>query len=86
MTVELHPRWFVAHTHPHAEGKASAHLARQGFETYLPRYLKRRRHARKIETVAAPFFPRYVFVFVDLGATLAIDLFDGGRGAARQPR
>ena len=68
MTVELHPRWFVAHTHPHAEGKASAHLARQGFETYLPRYLKRRRHARKIETVAAPFFPRYVFVSVDLAA------------------
>ena len=68
MTGDLHPRWFVAHTHPHAEGKASAHLARQGFEIYLPRYLKQRRHARKIETVAAPFFPRYIFVAVDLAA------------------
>jgi transcriptional antiterminator RfaH len=68
MTAELHPRWFVAHTHPHAEGKATAHLNRQGFEIYLPRYLKRRRHARRIETVAAPLFPRYLFVAIDLNA------------------
>jgi transcriptional antiterminator RfaH len=66
MTNELHPRWFVAHTHPHAEAKATAHLTRQGFEIYFPRYLKRRRHARRIETVTAPLFPRYLFVAVDL--------------------
>jgi transcriptional antiterminator RfaH len=66
MTAELHPRWFVAHTHPRAEGKATAHLNRQGFEVYFPRYLKRRRHARRVETVAAPLFPRYLFVAVDL--------------------
>jgi transcriptional antiterminator RfaH len=68
MTTDLHPRWFVAHTHPHAEGKATAHLNRQGFEIYFPRYLKRRRHARRIETVAAPLFPRYLFVAIDLTA------------------
>jgi transcriptional antiterminator RfaH len=68
MTIELHPRWFVAHTQPHAEAKATAHLNRQGFESYFPRYLKKRRHARKIETVAAPLFPRYLFVAVDLTA------------------
>jgi transcriptional antiterminator RfaH len=68
MTADLHPRWFVAHTQPHAEAKAVAHLDRQGFEIYCPRYLKRRRHARKIETVAAPLFPRYLFVAVDLAA------------------
>jgi transcriptional antiterminator RfaH len=68
MTIELHPRWFVAHTQPHAEAKATAHLKRQGFEIYFPRYLKRRRHARRIETVAAPLFPRYLFVAVDLTA------------------
>jgi transcriptional antiterminator RfaH len=68
MTVELHPRWFVAHTQPHAEAKATAHLNRQGFASYFPRYLKRRRHARKVETVAAPLFPRYLFVAVDLTA------------------
>jgi len=66
MTAELHPRWFVAHTQPHAETKATAHLNRQGFDIYFPRYLKRRRHARRIETVAAPLFPRYLFVAVDL--------------------
>jgi transcriptional antiterminator RfaH len=61
-------RWFVARTHAHAEVKASLNLMRQGFESYLPRYLKRRRHARKIETVAAPLFPRYLFVAVDMAA------------------
>lgn len=66
MTAEFHPRWFVAHTQPHAEAKATAHLTRQGFQIYFPRYLKRRRHARKIETVAAPLFPRYLFVSVDM--------------------
>ena len=61
-------RWFVVHTHPQAELKATHHLARQGFEAYLPRYLKRRRHARRIETVAAPLFPRYLFVAVNMAA------------------
>jgi transcriptional antiterminator RfaH len=68
MTMELQPRWFVAHTQPHAEAKATSHLNRQGFEIYFPRYLKRRRHARRIETVAAPLFPRYLFVAVDIAA------------------
>jgi transcriptional antiterminator RfaH len=58
-------RWYVAQTHPHAEAKAAVHLDRQGFRIYLPRYLKRRRHARRIETVAAPLFPRYLFVAID---------------------
>lgn len=58
-------RWYVVQTHGHAEAKAVTHLARQGFTAYLPRYLKRRRHARRIETVAAPLFPRYLFVAVD---------------------
>jgi transcriptional antiterminator RfaH len=57
--------WYVAHTHVHAETKATFHLGRQGFEVYLPRYTKRRRHARRVDTVAAPLFPRYLFVAVD---------------------
>jgi len=59
-------RWYVVQTQPHAESKAMGHLIRQGFAAYLPCYLKRRRHARKIETVAAPLFPRYLFVTVDM--------------------
>jgi transcriptional antiterminator RfaH len=66
MTAESQPCWFVTHTHPHAEAKATAHLSRQGFETYFPRYLKRRRHARRVEIVSAPLFPRYLFVAIDL--------------------
>jgi len=58
--------WFVVHTLPNAEAKAAGHLVRQGFDIYLPRYLKRRRHARRVETVAAPLFPRYMFVAIDM--------------------
>jgi transcriptional antiterminator RfaH len=54
--------WHVVQVHVHAEAKAQTHLARQGFETYLPRYLKRRRHARRIDMVAAPLYPSYLFV------------------------
>jgi transcriptional antiterminator RfaH len=60
-----HPRWYVVQTHAHAEAKAAAHLVRQDFDVYLPRYLKRRRHARRMETIAAPLFPRYLFVAID---------------------
>src|SRR5205814_7148871 len=61
-------RWFVAQSHVHAESKAAMHLGRQGFEVYLPRYRKQRRHARRIDVVAAPLFPRYLFVSINLGA------------------
>src|SRR4051812_15126456 len=61
-------RWYVVQSQPSAERKAIAHLERQGFVTYLPRYLKRRRHARKVEIVPAPLFPRYLFVGIDLAA------------------
>jgi transcriptional antiterminator RfaH len=59
------PRWYVAQTQPNAEAKAVAYLGRQGFVTYLPRYLKRRRHARRVDVVSAPLFPRYLFVEID---------------------
>lgn len=59
-------QWFVAYTRPRAEETAARHLARQGFPAYLPRYLKRRRHARRTDWVPAPLFPRYLFVELDL--------------------
>lgn len=61
------PQWYVVQTQANAENKAVAHLSRQGFATYLPRYLKRRRHARRVDVVAAPLFPRYLFVEFDMG-------------------
>jgi transcriptional antiterminator RfaH len=60
------PGWYVVQTQPNAESKAVAHLGRQGFATYLPRYLKRRRHARRVDVVTAPLFPRYLFVEIDM--------------------
>src|SRR6266481_5751936 len=66
MDLAVGKRWYVVQTRPQAEGKATAHLARQGFEIYLPRYLKRRRHARRVDMVAAPLFPRYMFVAIDV--------------------
>ena len=66
MTAELRSRWYVVQTHPHAEAKAYAHLEKQGFQAYLPRFLKQRRHARRIETVPAPLFPCYLFVAMNI--------------------
>lgn len=65
MTMIASPRWYVVQTHVHSENKAAAHLIRQGYEVYLPRYLKRRRHARRVDNVPAPLFPRYLFVGFD---------------------
>jgi transcriptional antiterminator RfaH len=59
-------RWYVVQSQPNAENKAIAHLMRQGFTTYLPRYLKRRRHARRVDIAPAPLFPRYFFVAIDM--------------------
>ena len=42
------------------------HLKRQGFDTYLPLFLKQRKHARRVDWVAAPFFPRYLFVGMNI--------------------
>ncbi len=58
--------WYVVQCHPRAEAVAEANLRRQGYRTYCPRYLKKRRHARRVETVTAPFFPCYLFVTLDL--------------------
>ena len=61
-------RWYVAMTHTKSEEVAHANLARQGFQAYLPRYLKLRRHARQTTEVKAPLFPGYLFVAIDMDA------------------
>jgi transcriptional antiterminator RfaH len=60
------PHWYVVQTQVHAEAKAAHNLIRQGYEVYLPRYLKRRRHARKVDLVPSPLFARYLFVSIDI--------------------
>ena len=61
--------WYVVHTQPRGESLAITNLNNQGFETYLPRHLKRRRHARRTEWVPAPLFPNYLFVRFDIERT-----------------
>jgi len=61
--------WYVVHTHAKSEQVAVENLTRQGFRAYLPRYLKSRKHARRVDTVATPLFPRYVFVNFDVTRT-----------------
>jgi transcriptional antiterminator RfaH len=63
---EENARWYVVHTHAHAEETAKRNLVQQGFTAFLPQYAKKRRHARKTETVRAPLFPRYLFVAIDV--------------------
>jgi transcriptional antiterminator RfaH len=66
MTMVNIDAWYVVQTQVNAEAKAARNLVLQGFEIYLPRYLKRRSHARKVEKIAAPLFPRYLFVRIDV--------------------
>lgn len=58
-------RWHAVLTQPHGESRAELNLARQGYEVYLPRLRKALRHARRVENVLRPLFPRYLFVALD---------------------
>ncbi len=57
--------WYVVYTQARQEKVAENHLARQGFDVFCPHYRKRRSHARRIDMVPAPLFPRYMFVAFD---------------------
>ena len=57
--------WYAVHTQPHKEAIASEHLLRQGFKVFLPQHRKKRRHARKVDWIKSPLFPRYLFVGID---------------------
>lgn len=59
-------RWFAVQTQPRMELWARSNLWSRGFEVYLPRHAKRRRHARKVDTVTLPLFPGYLFVQADM--------------------
>jgi transcriptional antiterminator RfaH len=66
MNDAIGSRWYVVQTQVNGETRAAQNLQRQGYDTYLPLYLKHRRHARKIDFVARPLFPRYMFVAIDM--------------------
>jgi transcription elongation factor/antiterminator RfaH len=57
--------WYAVHCASRREEYAAANLRHQNFRVFLPCHRKTRRHARKLETVRAPFFPGYLFVQFD---------------------
>jgi len=64
--LETGERWFAVHALPFCELRAQVNLENQGFRTFMPKRHKTVRHARKLRTVESPFFPRYLFVVLDL--------------------
>ncbi len=64
--VDGSARWYAVRMLARSEGLAEHHLVRQGFEVFVPKILVTRRHARRLETVKAAFFPGYGFVRLDL--------------------
>ena len=73
--------WCVIQTQPNKEFIAKTNLLLQGFDVYLPQIKKIRRHARKVDEVLAPLFPRYLFVGLDL-ARDAWRSLNGTRGVS----
>src|SRR5215469_3670408 len=67
LALEGNERWYLVHTLPHNERRAQLHLGAQGFRTHFPTIQKTLRHARKLRTVRAPLFPRYIFLILDPG-------------------
>lgn len=57
--------WYVVNTQPHQEARAEVNLRRQGYEPWLPKLLRERRHARRVDTIKAPLFPGYLFIELD---------------------
>ena len=58
--------WYVVHTQAFAERRAERHLEEQGFHVFMPTVVKTTRHARRVQQVVTPLFPRYIFVELDL--------------------
>jgi len=59
-------QWYALYTKVNEEVWAGNNLRQRGLEVYLPRYTKRRSHARKVDFIKAPLFPRYIFARADV--------------------
>lgn len=65
LAAESGERWYVVQTLPRRELGAELQLINQRFRVFLPQFVKTVRHARKLRTVRAPLFTRYMFVLLD---------------------
>src|SRR3954469_1837713 len=59
-------RWYAVHAQPNREFRAEQQLRNKGFEIFLPDGLKTVRPARRLTNLPAAFFPRYLFIQLDL--------------------
>ena len=59
-------QWYCVYTQARLELWAQSNLWERGFDVYLPKVLKRRSHARRVDFVPWPLFPHYMFVRADL--------------------
>ncbi len=57
--------WFLVRSKPRQEAVALTHLARQGYESYLPLFANEKLVRRKPTVVQEPMFARYLFVRLD---------------------
>jgi transcriptional antiterminator RfaH len=57
--------WYAVRTKSRRENAADQNLQQQGFETYSPKVLLRKRKRDKWAKVVEPLFPRYLFIRVD---------------------
>jgi transcriptional antiterminator RfaH len=57
--------WFLVRSKPRQEAVALTHLARQGYESYLPLFATEKLVRRKSTIVQEPMFARYLFVRLD---------------------
>lgn len=55
-------RWYCATTAPGREALAVDRLEHLGFAAFLPLVAREVRHARRVEIVERPLFPRYIFL------------------------
>src|SRR3989338_8629396 len=54
--------WYLLYTKPRSEQVAELNLKRQGYRSYLPFTLERRRHQGTYHLIKTPMFPRYLFI------------------------
>ncbi len=60
-------QWFVVQSKPKQETTAEVNLGRQGYETYCPRIVLKRRNRGRWKQIIKPLFPRYLFVHLEQG-------------------
>ena len=77
--------WCAVQTHVRSEDKAAFHLRRQGYDVFLPKHLKRRKHARRVDWVPAPLFPPLPALLAAAGEPAVADGADDRDDDGRPP-